>query len=283
MDALEAALRDGFDPELDAERSRLVTATGEILIMPSTIGAHSGVKLLSSTPDNATRNQPLLQGGYLLFEGDGQRPAALIDGTALTILRTAAASALAVRHLLVTDRPLRVVVFGTGPQARGHASVLRQLHDVAELTIVGRDRERAARLAEELGAVAGEAEAVAAADVVCCCTTAMTPLFDGSLIRRDAVVVAMGSHSPDARETDDTLIRRSSVVVEGLRNTLVEAGDIVIPTAAGVIAESDLVTLRDVVTGRVELPTDRPRLFKGTGMPWQDLVVAVAEYAAQSA
>ena len=117
--------------------------------------------------------------------------------------------------------------------------------------------------------------------MVCCCTSATTPLFDGDLVRDDAVVVAIGSHHPSAREIDDALVRRSAVVVESRRSALAEAGDVVVPLSAGVIDESDLVTLRDVVTGAVALPPGRPRLFKGTGMSWQDLVVAAAELHAR--
>lgn len=283
VDALEAALRSGFDPENDAPRTRLATAAGELLLMPATLGDLSGVKLLSLTPDNQVRDLPAVQGGYLLFEGPGQRPVALLDGAALTDLRTAAVSALAVRHLLPdpVDRPLRLVVIGAGPQARAHVETLRSLHDVATVTLVGRDPSRVAALAEAVGAAVGEVSAVAEADVICCCTSATTPLFDGGLVRDDAVVVAIGSHHPTSREVDDELVRRSGVVVESRRSALAEAGDVVVPLDAGVIDETDLVTLRDVVTGAVVLPPDRPRLFKGTGMSWQDLVVAAAELRAR--
>ncbi len=100
VDALEAALVSGFDPEQDAPRSRLTTGTGELLLMPATLGELSGAKLLSLTPGNQERDLPAVQGAYLLFEGPGQRPVALLDGAALTDVRTAAVSALAVRHLL---------------------------------------------------------------------------------------------------------------------------------------------------------------------------------------
>ncbi len=283
VDALETALRSGFDPEDDPPRSRIATVAGELLLMPATLGEVSGVKLLSLTGDNPQRHLPVVQGAYLLFDGPGQRPAALLDGAALTDLRTSAVSALAVRHLLpVADPgPLRLVVLGAGPQARAHVVTMRALHDVASVTLVGRAPDRVAALAGEVGAAVGDVSAVAEADVVCCCTSATTPLFDGDLVRDDAVVVAIGSHHPDARETDDALVRRSAVVVESRRSALAEAGDVVQPIDAGVIDAADLLTLRDVVTGAVTVPEGRPRLFKGTGMSWQDLVVASAELHAR--
>ncbi len=149
------------------------------------------------------------------------------------------------------------------------------------MTLVGRAPDRVAALADELGATVGDVSSVADADVVCCCTSATTPLFDGDLVRDDAVVVAIGSHHPDARETDDALVRRSAVVVESRRSALAEAGDVILPVEAGVIDAAELVGLREVVTGGVTLPEGRPRLFKGTGMSWQDLVVAAAELHAR--
>ncbi|WP_211489749.1 ornithine cyclodeaminase family protein [Georgenia thermotolerans] len=291
VDALETALRGGLDPEADAPRSRAATDHGELLLMPSARGAWSGVKVLSSTPGNPDRGLPLLQGMYLLFAGDDQRPAALLDGTALTVLRTPAVSALAVRHLVPgpADEPVLLTVFGTGPQARGHVAAVAAVREVAEVTLVGRDRGRLEALAAEVAATgtavrtlgAGDGDAaVAEADVVCCCTSAREPLFDGAMVRDDAVVVAMGSHHPDARETDDALVVRSAVVVESRASTLREGGDVVLPLAEGVLGAEEIVTLAEVVTGRAELPVTGPRLFKGTGMPWEDLVVAVEVYRA---
>lgn len=288
VDALEAALLGGLDPERDAPRSRVTTATGELLIMPSTLGDLSGVKLLSSTPGNT--DLPLIQGAYVLFEGPGQRPAAVVDGIALTNLRTPAVSALAVRHLAPTPSgPERLTVFGTGTQARGHALALLESRTVADVTLVGRTPEPLERLAEEVRAAGATvrtcrledaAAAVEDADLICCCTASPTPLFDGDLVKDEAVVVAMGSHFPDAREVDDALVRRASVVVESRASTLREAGDVVIPLASGTLREDELVTLHDVVTGRARLESSGPRLFKGTGMPWEDLVVAAAIFRA---
>jgi ornithine cyclodeaminase len=291
VDALEAALREGLDPEQDAPRSRVATQAGELLLMPSARGSHAGIKVLSSTPGNPRLGLPLLQGAYLLFAGSDQRPAALLDGTALTNLRTPAVSALAVRHLApgAADEPALLTVFGTGPQARAHVAGVRAVRDIAEVTLVGRNRHRLEALAAEvadtgmpvrtLRAKQGD-DAIAGADIVCCCTSSRVPLFDGALVRDDAVVIAMGSHHPDARETDDALVVRSTVVVESRASTLREGGDVVLPLAEGVLGVEEILTLAEVVTGQAVLPPEGPRLFKGTGMPWEDLVVAAEVYRA---
>ena len=115
-----------------------------------------------------------------------------------------------------------------------------------------------------------------AADVVVCATSARSPLFDTELLRDDAVVVAVGSHEPDARELDARLLGRARVVVEDVSTALREAGDVALAVDEGVLDRRDLVPMRDVVLGAVELSADRPLVFKSVGMAWQDLVVATA-------
>jgi ornithine cyclodeaminase/alanine dehydrogenase-like protein (mu-crystallin family) len=101
-------------------------------------------------------------------------------------------------------------------------------------------------------------------------------VFDSTLLRDDAVVIAVGSHEPDARELDAALLGRATVVVEDVATALREAGDAVLAIAEGALTADDLVPMRDVVTGAVTPPADRPLVFKSVGMSWQDLVVAEA-------
>jgi ornithine cyclodeaminase len=101
-------------------------------------------------------------------------------------------------------------------------------------------------------------------------------VFDSLLLRADAVVVAVGSHEPDARELDAALFGRAGVVVEDVAVALREAGDVILAIADGTLSPVNLLSMHDVVTGAVEVPIDRPLVFKSVGMSWQDLVVAAA-------
>jgi ornithine cyclodeaminase len=277
IDAIEAALLAGLDPEADPARSIVDVPAGQLLSMPAAAGRYAGVKLVTVAPGNADRDLPRVQGVYVLLDGATLAPLALLDGIALTALRTPAVSAVAVRHLASTGAR-RLLVFGTGPQAWGHVEAVREVRPIDHLDIVGRRADRVATLvarcrAAGLSGGAATPAAVADADVVCCCTTARVPLFDSALLSPHATVVAVGSHEPDAREVDEHLVRRATTVVEARSVALREAGDIVL---AG--PPPSLRTLAELVRGGVAVASDRPRLFKSVGMAWEDLVVAAAAY-----
>lgn len=272
-DVLERALRAGLDPETGPQRSIADVPAGQILLMPAAVPGYAGVKVVTVAPGN--RDLPRIQGVYLLLDGRTLTPVAMLDGIGLTAVRTPAVSALAVRHLAPPDAA-RLVVFGTGPQAWGHVRALRAVRPVEHVTVVGRSRteEFVARCrAAGLNASAGTPDAVAGADLVACCTTAREPLFPGRSVPDHAVVVAVGSHEPAAREVDGDLVARAQVFVEARAAALREAGDLIIPGVRRVAGN-----LAELITGAVPVAGDRPRLFKSVGMAWQDLVVAVAAY-----
>lgn len=295
-DALAEALRAGLDPEADPPRTALPVPGGELLLMPAASGAYAGVKIAGVAPANPGLGLPRITGSYLLLDGPTLRPLALLDGAALTALRTPAVSALALRYLAPGGRPLRLVLFGSGPQAYGHLEAVLAVRELSRAVVVARagtpnsvvGAEKLAAHARTLGVSArtGTQADVAGADLVICCTTARTPLFDGRLVPARAVVVAVGSHEPDARETDTALVRRAAVYVESRAAALREAGDLLVPESEGAIGPGHITgTLADLVAGR--MPTagrpSCPQLFKSVGMAWEDLAVAVAMYRATGA
>lgn len=259
VDALQRALRDGLDVDADPPRGRVPVGAGELLVMPSSQGA---VKLVTVGGD------PRIQGVCVVFDRETLAPAAILDGIALTNLRTAAVSALAVRWLTRVGGPVsrRALVFGRGPQGLAHAEALRAVAPSLEVVdVVGRG---------------GPEPEIESYDLICCATTARAPLFDGARVADHATVVAIGSHERDAREVDGALARRATVVVESRATALREAGDVVMAIDEGALEASELVALADVVGGRAAVDASRPRLFKSTGMAWEDAVVASAVVAA---
>ncbi|MFJ2580254.1 ornithine cyclodeaminase family protein [Kitasatospora aureofaciens] len=273
-DAIERVLLDGLDPETAPARSAVPVPAGELLMMPAAAGPYAGVKIAGVAPANPARGLPRITGSYLLLDGPTLQPVALLDGAALTALRTPAVTAVALRRLAVPDAA-HLVVFGAGPQAYGHLDALRAIRPLTRLTVVARSAGPAAELAAYarglgLKASVGGPEAVAEADVVVCCTTARTPLFDGALVPAHAAVAAVGSHEPDAREVDEVLVGRAELYVEARAVAAREAGDLIMAGVGG----RQMWNLAELVRGDALVPRDRPRFFKSVGMAWEDLAVA---------
>jgi ornithine cyclodeaminase/alanine dehydrogenase-like protein (mu-crystallin family) len=281
IDVLEAAFRT-LDAGAGPLRSSVETPSGSLLLMPAFGAAGVGVKLVTLTPSNPEREMAYIQASYVLFDATTQAPEAVLDGAALTALRTGAVSGLATRHLAREDAA-RLVIFGAGVQAKAHLEAMCDVRPVAELVVVSRSRPAAESLVGDglgrgLAARVGDLEAVAEADLVCTCTTSEEPLFDGSLLRPGVHVNAIGSHRPDARELDTETIRRARVVVETRDVALAEAGELAIPIAEGAIDPGHVVAdLSETVRGA---PVRRSRedvtVFKGVGMAFEDLAVARA-------
>jgi ornithine cyclodeaminase len=279
--AIADALHGDVDPAGDPPRAAVELARGQFLLMPSEGTTGAGVKVVTVAPDNPTQGLPRIHAVYVLFDRQSLVPRAVLDGTALTTLRTPAVSVAAVLRRL-PDRPLRAAVIGAGPQATGHVATLAAVRSIESALYLVRDPSRTPLDAVRLESPTA-VEALESADVVVCATSARSPLFDSALVRDDAVVIAVGSHEPDARELDAALLSRATVVVEDVATALREAGDVVLACAERAVAADDLVPMREVVTGAVAPPVDRPLVFKSVGMSWEDLVVAEAVVRAAEA
>lgn len=276
-DALDAALATAFRTA-PVDRIAVPTAGGELLVMPAASAAAAGVKLVGIGRDNDARGLPRVQGVYVLFDAVTMTPQAVLDGTALTTIRTAGQSAAVVRRLAAPGAS-RLVVFGAGPQARAHVEALRAVRPVGQVRIVARRRDRAEALCAQLGALdvaPGTPEDVMGADLVVTATTSTTPVFDGRALAGGAFVVAVGSHTPAARELDDTTLGRADLVLAEHRATaLREAGDLIAAVAAGALAPDRIRDFGDVVAGGVGPPAGIG-VYKSVGMAYQDLAVVEA-------
>ncbi|MEV6974857.1 ornithine cyclodeaminase family protein [Kitasatospora sp. NPDC093806] len=273
--AIEQVLREGLDPEAAPARSAVPVPAGELLMMPAAGAGYVGVKIAGVAPANPAAGLPRITGSYLLLDGPTLQPVALLDGAALTALRTPAVTAVALDRLAVPTAA-HLVLFGSGPQAYGHLDALLDIRPLTRVTVVARSAgpaEALVRYARTRGPAAevGTPADVAGADLVVCCTTARTPLFDGALVPDHAAVAAVGSHEVDAREVDEVLVGRSALYVEARSAALREAGDLLM---AGVTGADPLWNLAELVRGEAPVPTDRPRFFKSVGMAWQDLAIA---------
>ncbi|GLI23365.1 ornithine cyclodeaminase [Xanthobacter flavus] len=257
---------------------------GRLLTMPAwRPGQVFGVKLVNVFPTNGARGLGAVHGVYALFDGSTGIPTAIIEADALTNRRTAATSALASTFLSRMDSETLTLV-GTGnlafQLAQGHCAV----RPIRRVLVWGRSSERAAAMAANLAALGLPAEpvsdlsaAVAAADIVTSATTSNDPLVLGQDVRPGTHVDLVGAFTPTMRESDDALIRASDVYVDTYAGALGEAGDLLLPVAAGVWSTDQVkADLYELCGGTKEGRTDPKAitLFKSVGASIEDLVAA---------
>lgn len=283
VDALEAAFRSQ-DPSEGPLRTHLETDRGSLLMMPAWGAAGVGVKLVTLTPENPARGAPFIGALYALFDPLTQQPLAILDGAELTARRTAAVSGLATRYLAGSGAR-RLAVVGAGVQARAHIEAMRAVRPIDDVVVIARTSAPAlvAELVDEgVSARVGSAQDLREADLICTCTTSVTPVVRGVDIAPGAHVNAVGAFGVAARELDTDAVRATRVVVETRQAALAEAGELAIPLAEGTVDESVvLADLHELVNGApVRRADDDRSVFLSVGIAFEDLVVASAILAA---
>ena len=294
--ALAEALRADVQAPLRAHHAIEVPGapSATLLLMPAwRRGARLGVKLVTVFPGNSARGQAALAAVYVLFDARDGRPLAVMDGEELTARRTAAASALAARHLARADAH-HLVMVGAGRQARGLIEAHASVRPIERVSIWSRTRARAettagacARTGLRVTACADLEAAVREADIVSCATLASAPLLHGAWLRPGTHIDLVGAFNASMRETDDELMRRAdTIVVDERRAALAEGGDIVQAIASGAIDASRIAAeLRDLVRGTHPGRTnsDEITVFKSVGFALEDLAAADAVFEAEQA
>jgi alanine dehydrogenase len=257
---------------------------GTLLLMPAwQQGCGMGVKIVTVFPDNSNHDYPAVFASYFLLSAETGVPVAVLDGTELTVRRTAAASALASTYLSREDSK-RLLMVGTGNLAPHLVAAHATARPIEEVVIWGRRREKASKLAARFVkssfsvSVADDLEsAVPAADIISCATLATEPLIRGAWLKGGQHLDLVGAFKPDMREADSDAVRRASVYVDTRAGALVEAGEIVQGIASGSIDEDDICgELSQLASGTIRgrESTDAITLFKSVGTALEDLAAA---------
>ncbi|PTW62747.1 ornithine cyclodeaminase [Breoghania corrubedonensis] len=244
-----------------------------------------GVKIVSVFPDNSKVSKPSVMGTYMLMSGQSGEPLAVMDGQAITLWRTAAASALAASYLAREDSN-RLLMVGAGALSpyliRAHASV----RPLSEVLIWNRTPAAAEKLARAINGKHGltvrateDLEGgVRGADVVSCATISSEPLVKGDWLSPGTHLDLVGAFRPDLRESDDAAVTKARLFVDTRGGALSEAGDMAQPIAAGIISAEDVAAdlfelCRGEKAGRRFY--DQVTLFKSTGTAIEDLAAAI--------
>ncbi len=288
LDAVEDAYRDvAAGRDRSPIRSRVEAPSGDVLVMPGLREGAAGtsVKVVTVVPANAERGLPTVQAVVLWLDTTTGEPIAVLDGTALTAMRTGAASGVGTRLLARPDASVLAVI-GAGGQADWQVRAVSAARPIREVRVFsrtpsGRDAF-AARLRADLGSAirviaAPSAEAaIRAADVVCCATTSSEPVFDAAWLTPGAHVNGIGAFRLGMVELPAELFSRATLVAVDSRDAaLAEAGDLVAAIDSGHFAADSLVEIGTVDRSwALNRDPEAITVFKSVGLAIQDVAAA---------
>ncbi|MFI6502047.1 ornithine cyclodeaminase family protein [Nonomuraea typhae] len=263
---------------LPSRLTHLDSPPGEFHIKAGGHGGVVAVKIGACFYDRpATLGLPSIVGVIALFDSATGQPMLFLESATVTRLRTAAATAVAVRHLAL-EGAATLAVLGLGAQAASHISAIRAVRDISRIVVWGRDPEKTARFAALHGAepAPSPGAAAAAADVIVTLTPAGAPFLGLSDVRPGSLVAAVGSDAPHKRELHDDLLA-GAVLVTDVTHQCAEVGELHHRPHTPVRAE-----LGEVITkakpGR--LSAEEIIVFDSTGTAVQDVAAAEALYRA---
>jgi ornithine cyclodeaminase/alanine dehydrogenase-like protein (mu-crystallin family) len=264
---------------------RVATGDGGALAMLATRrdGARrSGVvcKVVGISLDNRSRGLPSISASVLWLDAETAMPTLLVEGTALTALRTGAASGLATR-LLAAPGASTLAMIGAGGQAADQVRAVCAVRPIDTVRIFSRSGVSAdalvRRLAPELPdvrieAAASSEAAVDGADVVSCATDAVSPVVDAASIDGRVHVNAVGSFRPEMRELPLELLRKAELVaIDQMDAALAEAGELIAAVGEDPAFAERLVEL-GVLVADPPLPQG-VTVFKSVGIAMQDWAI----------
>jgi ornithine cyclodeaminase len=258
-------------------------AENDWLLQPAwQFGRHFGIKMANIFPGNLAKGIDTIQGIFVLFDGATGAAAAVIDGPAITLRKTAANSALAADYLARKDAKCLLMV-GAGRLAPHLIEAHATVRPYDEVMIWNRTAEKARDLAKRLDggrmrvrAVPDLKQAAGEADVICCATFAEQPLIQGSWLKAGTHLDLVGGYRPDQREADDGAVRRARVFVDARFSTVKIAGDICQPIASGLLREEDIADTFQLARGErpARVGDGEITLFKSGGGGHEDLATA---------
>ena len=246
----------------------------------------AAVKLNGNFPANSQHGLPTIQGVIVLCDAQNGSVLAVLDSIEITLRRTAAASALAARHLARKDART-LAIFGAGAQAQPHIDALASLFTLESARVWDIDSGKAGRFAEAATGQNGirvesasRSEVTRGADIIVTCTTARTAFLTLDDCAPGSFVAAVGADNPAKSEITPALMAKSRVVVDVLAQALT-MGDLHHAVDAGAMrAEGAHADLGDILSGAKPGRTDDSDVFvfDSTGTGIQDVASALVVY-----
>jgi alanine dehydrogenase len=290
IDAVESAHADMSGKVANQPAAVAMTlpgSTSAFLAMPA-LASRQGlavVKLLADIPDNTTRSLPMQRSVALLVSQETGAPVAIFHGQIPTRIRTAAASAVATKHLSRPDSRVLGLI-GAGDLAVEHVRAICEVRPIERVVVWSRTNATAARFVERVGkdfpnlvleTAATPQEIFAQADIVCTLTPSREAYVEGAWFRPGQHINAVGAPPrPDHREIDSAGMARARVFLDSFPMAMHDSGDLLLAIADGAITKEQASTeIGDVIVGTAagRISSDDITLFNSVGLAIQDLAI----------
>lgn len=309
IDAMEGALA-AFSAGRVTQPVRTVLEVGAdhnyFGVMPASVDDEKavGAKLVTVYHGNHARGLASHQATIVLLDHETGELVALLDGRYITESRTAAVSAVSVRHLANKDASV-LAILGSGVQAKSHLEAIGHVRNLSEVRVWSPTAAHRDSFAQEQQAVtrqrrgpggqagfpiracASASEAVRGASIIVLVTASKTPVIDLADVAEGAHICAVGACRPDQREMGSALVASARVFADSRAAAFKEAGEILIPLGEGAIKDAHVLgELGQVIAGHLTGRTS-PKditIFKSLGLAVEDVIAAkLAVQASQSA
>jgi len=290
IESAESALRvyekGGF---YQPERMIIDHKKGTLLLMPCFAESVFGTKIISLFPENLKINFPVLRGLMILNNGETGEPLALLSGSKLTALRTAAVGSTSIRYL--TPESVRSLgIVGAGVQGYHQALFANVVRKFKELHLFDLSRKRAENLSKRLSKeipsvkiqISPDTEAlVHKSDVIITATNSESPVIpDDFELLKEKHFVGIGSYKPFMKEYPPALFSVVEEVFIDTEHALKESGDLIDPLKNKLLSKDRIFTLGKIVTGQMDRNAfvSKTTFFKSVGMALFDIMAARSIY-----
>lgn len=267
---------------------------GQTLFMPAYCEDMNslGIKIVSIFPENVKKNKNVVPATMILIDASTGEVCCLLDGTYLTQLRTGAATGAACDLLARKDAKIGALI-GTGGQAPSQLEAMLTSRPLEVLKIAGFNYNKTIAFTDAMKKLYGHLgtkfiavehpnEAVTGADIITVVTSSKTPVFDGTLVKKGALITGVGSFTPLMQEIDEIAVcNANSIFVDSMEAILAEAGDLIIPIEKGLISKEKISgELGEVLSGKLKGRNNEDEIiiFKTVGIAIQDILTADAIY-----
>jgi len=284
MEEASLAIADGS--VIVPKRTHIDFGKDALLLMPSIGKDYFATKLVSFFPMNKFINKPSIYGTVVLNDRKSGEPLAVIDGSKLTAMRTAAVGSIGVR-LLSPESATTLGIIGTGVQGYHQVLFACSQRNISRVYVYDNNKELLSGFCSELGKVFPKIKIVSVSDakelcskseIIITATNSFEPVLPSDIsLLEGKTFIAIGSYKHDMRELPDELFGLLDYVFIDAEHGMTESGDLIDPLRNKLVPADKFLPIQDLISGKVK-PQKPTRLFKTVGLDAFDIYADILVY-----